>query len=69
MTPQQAVSEIRDGMTLCCVGMTLVGAAETILKELERSFQETGSPCDLTYVHSAGQSDRKLGNNHLAHPG
>lgn len=69
VTPQQAVSEIRDGMTLCCVGMTLVGAAETILKELERSFQETGSPCDLTYVHSAGQSDRKLGNNHLAHPG
>ncbi|WHY72677.1 acyl CoA:acetate/3-ketoacid CoA transferase [Fictibacillus enclensis] len=60
---------IKDGDTIATVGMTLAGASESILKALEQSFLETGSPRDLTLVHSAGQSDRKNGIQHFAHEG
>lgn len=60
---------IKDGVTITTVGMTLVGASETILKEMENSFLTTGHPKDLTLVHSAGQSNRKDGIQHFAHEG
>ena len=60
---------VKDGDTICTVGMTLVSASETTLKSLEKSFLETGHPCNLTLVHSAGQSDRKDGIQHFAHEG
>ena len=36
----QAVDMIQDGSTLCTIGMTLISASETILKEIERRFLE-----------------------------
>jgi propionate CoA-transferase len=69
ITPEQATAMIADDSTVCCVGMTLISAAESILKSMEKVFLETGSPKNLTYVHSAGQCDRVRGNQHLCHEG
>lgn len=69
ITANEAASLIKDGSTVCTIGMTLISASESILKEIEKSFLSTGHPCDLTYVHSAGQCDRNRGNHHLAYEG
>ena len=69
ITAEEAAGYLKDGMTLCPVGMTLVSACESILKGIETSFLETGHPADLTLLHSCGQSDRKDGIQHLAHEG
>ncbi|MBR2281611.1 MAG: hypothetical protein IJ863_03205 [Spirochaetales bacterium] len=71
MTAAEAVDLIKDGSTLCGVGMTHISAAETIIQEVERRFLTTGHPCDLTYVHSCGQAAMKQpgGNSRYAHEG
>ncbi|MEG2189338.1 MAG: CoA-transferase, partial [Christensenella sp.] len=66
---KQAVDMIADGSTLCTIGMTLVSASETILKEIENRFTEDGHPRNLTYLHTCGQADRSCGMQHLAHEG
>jgi propionate CoA-transferase len=66
---EEAVKLINDGDTIATIGMTLASASESILKGIEKSFLETGSPKNLTLVHSAGQSDRKDGIQHFAHEG
>ena len=63
----EAAEMIQDNSTILPVSMTLVSAAETILKEIERRFLETGSPRGLTILHSCGQSDRDRGIQHFAH--
>ncbi len=69
MSAEQAVKMIPDGATVATVGMTLISASETVLKQLESSFMNTGHPRDLTVMHSAGQSDRDRGVQHFAHEG
>lgn len=69
ISAREAVDLIEDGSTLCTIGMTLVSACESILKEIEKKFLEEGSPKALTYVHTCGQSDRARGKQHLAHEG
>ena len=69
ITARQAAQLFQDGKTICTIGMTLVSASESILKALETRFLETGSPKDMTLLHSCGQSDRKDGIQHLAHEG
>jgi len=70
ITAAEAVDRIGSGTTVCTIGMTLVSSSETILKELEKRFLETGKPNQLTYVHSCGQSDRVAGNvYHMANEG
>lgn len=71
ITAKQAVAYIEDGSTLCTVGMTLISASESILKEIERRFLEEGHPCNLTYLHSCGQAAMKMpgGMSRLAHDG
>lgn len=64
-----AAAMIEAGKTVATVGMTLTGAAESILKAMEKRFLETGSPCDMTLVHASGQCDRIGGIGRLAHPG
>lgn len=68
---KQAVDMIADGSTLCTIGMTLISASESILKEIERRFLEEGHPRDLTFVHTCGQAAMKVpgGMTHLAHEG
>ena len=67
LKPADVTAQIKDGMTVCTIAMTLVSAAESILKDIEKTFLETGHPCDLTVLHSCGQGDRKDGLLHLAH--
>lgn len=69
VSAEEAVRMIKDGDTVATVGMTLVSAAETILTQIEKSFLTTGSPSNLTLVHSAGQSDRDRGIQHFCHEG
>ena len=70
ITVKQAVDRIKSGTTICTIGMTLISACESILKELENRFLETGQPNQLTYVHTCGQSDRKAGAVYrMAHEG
>lgn len=71
LNAKQAVDLIADGSTLCTIGMTLVCASETLLKEIERRFLEEGHPRDLTYFHTCGQAAMKtpFGMTHLAHEG
>lgn len=66
---EEAAAMIRDGSTVCTIGMTLVSASEAVLKAIEKRFETTGHPADITLVHSCGQSDRKDGIQHLAHEG
>lgn len=69
MSAGEAAKLIKDGSTVATIGMTLVSASESILKALETRFLETGSPRELTLVHSCGQSDRDRGIQHFAHEG
>lgn len=69
VSAERAVKMIKDGSTVATIGMTLISASETILKQIEKSFLETGSPNNLTLVHSCGQSDRDRGIQHFAHQG
>lgn len=69
ISAKEAAAKVKDGDTICTIAMTLVSASESILKELESTFLNTGHPSGLTLLHSCGQSDRKDGIQHLAHEG
>lgn len=69
VSPEQLVEFIEDGQTLLTVGMSLVGASESVLSAIESRFLTIGHPRDLTLIHCAGQSDRRGGIQHLAHEG
>lgn len=71
VTASEAVDQIQDGSTLCTIGMTLISACESILKEIESRFLEKGHPRDLTYFHTCGQAAMKQpgGMQHMAHEG
>lgn len=69
ISEKEAVDWIANGSTLCTIGMTMVSACESVLKEIERSYLEKSVPNNLTFVHTCGQSDKKGGIAHLAHEG
>lgn len=69
VTAREAAGYVKDNMTVCPIGMTLVSASEAVLKEIEALFLETGHPAGITLLHSCGQSDRKDGIQHFAHEG
>jgi propionate CoA-transferase len=69
VSTKAVISSLKDGCTLSTVGFSMMGAAETILKAIEESFDQTTSPKDLTLIHAAGQSDRVGGIERLARPG
>jgi propionate CoA-transferase len=66
---QTVVSSIKNKSTIALCGFTLMGACETVLKEIEESFLKKGYPNQLTILHAAGHSDRINGIEHLAHEG
>lgn len=47
LSAQKAVDLIHNGDTIATVGFSLVGAADTILREIESRFIEKNSPRDL----------------------
>lgn len=67
----EAVEMIQDNTTLCGIAMTQISACTSILKEIEKSFEKTGHPHDLTYVHTCGQASEGLpgGLQYIAHEG
>lgn len=70
ITAQQAVTLIQNGVTVTLGGVSGGGVPESILREMERSFLETGAPRDLFVVHAGGLGDHKSrGVIHLAHEG
>ncbi len=69
VTAKEVVETIHDGDVFEMVGMTLVGSPEEILKEMEKSFLEKNTPRNLTFIHSAGISDKVGGMNRLGHAG
>lgn len=71
VTAQEAVDMIKDGSTLCTIGMTHISACEMMLTEIEDRFLREGHPCNLTLFHTCGQAAMKQpgGIVHLAHKG
>jgi len=69
ISAEQAANMISDDSTVATIGMTLISASESILKQIEARFLETGHPKGLTLVHSCGQSDKDRGIQHFAHEG
>lgn len=70
ITAKEAVQLIEDGKTVVLGGSSGIACPESILREMEASFLETGHPKDLFAVHSTGLGDRESrGIIHLAHEG
>ena len=68
-TAEEIAASIPDGVTLVTTGFSLIGVAEEISQAIENRFLESNQPRNLTFVHSAGQSDRIRGMEHFAHAG
>ena len=74
MTAEEAVKAyIKDGMTIATNGFVGAVQPEGMMRAIQKSFLEGGTPRDLTLVHAAGQGGGKdaEGNvvgqiNHLA---
>ncbi|MGD8476511.1 MAG: CoA-transferase, partial [Burkholderiales bacterium] len=70
VSAKAAIDIIQDGDVIATSGYGGHGVPEQLLVALETRFLETGSPENLTIVHSTGQGDAKeRGLNHLAHKG
>ncbi len=72
VSAQQAVSVLRDGMTLGIGGFGAYGACDELLEELERRYNESGHPGHLTVVAGISGGNNKpedIGFNRLKAPG
>ncbi|MEN6305162.1 MAG: CoA-transferase [Armatimonadia bacterium] len=70
ITASEAIALISDGDTVASTGFAGIQQPEHLMRAVEQRFVETGHPRDLTYVHSAGQSDlHGSGLDRLAHEG
>ena len=70
VSSEAAIAIIQDGDVLATTGYGGHGVPELLLAALEKRFIETGTPRQLTLVHSTGQGDgRDRGLNRLAHAG
>lgn len=69
VSPGDVSGLIKDGDVVVSNGFTMMGVADEILAQIEQSFLETSHPCDLTWVHAAGQSNRVAGLARIAHAG
>ncbi|MGX7245884.1 acyl CoA:acetate/3-ketoacid CoA transferase [Enterococcus quebecensis] len=68
ITKEEAAKLIKDNDTLAFSGFELACANEEVAIALEERFLETGSPKNLTVMHSSCWGDRKQkGMSHLSH--
>ncbi|MEJ9230778.1 acyl CoA:acetate/3-ketoacid CoA transferase [Peribacillus butanolivorans] len=61
--------EIPNGSTIALVGFGGMGQCDKILRAIGQNFKETGHPNNLTVFHTAGQSDKSNGIEHLSEEG
>ena len=65
-TPVEAVKKIKDGATIATSGFVGSLIPEAILKQIQKSYLEAGTPKDLSIIYAAGQGDGgERGLNHL----
>lgn len=70
ITARQAVEHIANGATVTLGGVSGGGVPESILREMETAFLQTGAPRELFVVHAGGLGDHaSRGVIHLAHEG
>ena len=71
LTAQEVAEQIYDGATIAISGNGGgMVEADYILEAIEKRFLETGSPKNLTLIHSLGIGDRDCkGSNRFAHKG
>lgn len=69
-TAEEAVKSITSNSTVATAGFVGNAVPEELEIALEKRFQESGEPKNLTLVYAAGQGDGKdRGLNHLGHEG
>ena len=69
-TAIDAVAKIHDGATIATSGFVGSLIPEAILKQIQKSYLETGTPKDLSVIFAAGQGDGgERGLNHLGEEG
>jgi propionate CoA-transferase len=61
--------EIPNGSTIALVGFGGMGQCDKILKAIGQCYKKTGKPNNLTVFHTAGQSDKSNGIEHIAEEG
>lgn len=78
ITAKEAASFVKDGYNILTSSFGASGVAEEIILEVEKSFLETGHPCNLGLTHAAGGGSfagladaegRCRAEDHLAHEG
>ena len=70
VTADVAVNMVRDGWVLGAEGFFGCGTADELYLALEKRYLETGSPKNITLVHSSGPGDAGIrGINRIAHEG
>ncbi|MDF2531429.1 MAG: CoA-transferase [Clostridia bacterium] len=70
MTSEQALALVKDGATVATAGFVGNAHPEELTMALEKRYQDTGKPENLTLLYAAGQGDGKeKGLNHLAYEG
>lgn len=70
ISAEEAALNVKDGATIALTGSGSILVADNILEALEKRFLSTGSPKNLTVVHSLGIGDAEdRGLSRLAHRG
>jgi propionate CoA-transferase len=70
ISEEEAIALIQDGDVLATTGYVGHGTPDQLYVDLEERFLRTGTPTDLTLIHSTGQGDGEdKGLNRLAHEG
>jgi propionate CoA-transferase len=70
ISAEDAARVVMDGDTVATSGFVGIGFPEELAIALQKRFDDTGSPRDLTLVYAAGQGDGKTrGLNHFAAQG